>query len=279
MSRAKIVLIAALMAAVLVAGAAARQERARPSRGGAGPRGLVRVAAASDLRFALDALVARLRVQNPDLDVRATYGSSGTFFAQLTNGAPFDLFLSADVDYTTQLVARGLTLPESQFSYAIGRIVLWTRAASAIDVETRGFAVLGDARVTHVAIANPVTAPYGHAAEAAMKHAGVYDGAKNKLVLGETVGQALQFAQTGAAEVGIVALSLAIAPNVKDTGRFWTIPVDSYPRMDQGGVVLKNAADIDAALTVRAFLQSDAGRTILEQYGFALPARPGSAVQ
>ena len=276
MFRTKIVLAVVLVAASFSGGVAARRQ---PVHAGPGPHGLVRVAAASDLRFALDAMIVRLHERTPDLDVRVAYGSSGTFFAQLTHGAPFDMFLSADVDYTNQLVARGLTLPDSQFAYAIGRLVLWTRAASGIDVDTRGFAALSDARVMHVAIANPATAPYGRAAEAALKTAGAYDRVKSKIVLGETVAQTLQFAQTGAAEAGIVALSLAIAPHVKDTGRFWMVPVDSYPRMDQGGVILKSAADIGAALTVRRFLQSDAGRTILKQYGFALPADPGRAVK
>jgi molybdate transport system substrate-binding protein len=276
MFRTKIALAVGLLVGSLTAGAAARQP---PPHAGPGPHGLVRAAAASDLRFALDAMIARLHERNPGVDVRVTYGSSGTFFAQLTNGAPFDIFLSADVDYTKQLVAKGLTLPDSQFAYAIGRLVLWTRAASGIDVDGRGFAALSDARVQHVAIANPATAPYGRAAEAALKTAGVFDGVKGKLVLGETVAQTLQFAQTGAADVGIVALSLAIAPNVKNTGRFWTIPVASYPSIDQGGVIMKNPADLEAALTLRNFMLSDAGRTILKQYGFALPATPQSSVK
>ncbi len=266
-------------AAALAVALAAHAAGPQLSRGATGPRGLVRVAAASDLRFALDAMMARLHAQSPDLDVRVTYGSSGTFFAQLTNGAPFDLFLSADIDYTKQLAARGLAVPAGQFVYAIGHIVLWTRVASGIDVEERGFAALSDARVMHVAIANPATAPYGRAAVAAMQKAGVYEAVKSRLVLGDSVSQTLQFAQTGAADAAIVALSLAVAPNVKGTGRFWTIPVDSYPRMDQGGVIMKSAADIDAAMKVRDFLQSEAGRTILKQYGFALPADPGSALK
>ena len=234
-------------------------------------RRLVRIAAASDLRFALDDLVTRLRTTQPTLDVRVTYGSSGTFFAQIVNGAPFDLFMSADMDYPRQLAARGLTVAGSEFTYGIGRLVVWVPSMSVLDVERAGMQVLTDRRVLHVAIANPETAPYGRAAEAAMRRLGVYDSVKPKLVLGENVGQALQFVQSGSAEAGIVPLALAIAPTVRTAGRFWAIPLEVYPRLDQGGVVLRGAADIDAARQVRSFLLGDAARTILKQYGFSFP--------
>lgn len=231
----------------------------------------VRIAAASDLRFAFEEVVARLGQRQPALDVQVTYGSSGTFFAQLVNGAPFDLFMSADTDYPKQLAARGLTLAGSEFTYAIGRLAVWAPAASPLDVEKEGLQVLADPRVMHVSIANPATAPYGRAAEAAMRQAMVYDRIKSKLVLGENVAQALQFVQSGSADVGVVALSLAIAPTVKDSGRFWTVPLDMYPRMEQGGVILRSAARAEAARAVRAFLIGDEGRSILKRYGFFLP--------
>ena len=231
----------------------------------------VRIAAASDLRFALEEVVARLRKVQPGLDVQVTYGSSGTFFAQLVNGAPFDLFMSADTDYPRQLAMRGLTLRGSEFTYAIGRLALWVPVASPLDVEKNGLQVLVDPRVRHVSIANPATAPYGRAAEAAMRQAMVYDRVKPKLVLGENVAQALQFVQSGSAEVGVVALSLAIAPTVNDSGRFWTVPLEMYPRLEQGGLILRSAADADAARAVRAFLIGGEGRSILKRYGFFLP--------
>ena len=269
MSRANVLLLSLALAA-----AGCRQAPApQAARGGTGPHGLVRIAAAADLRFALDAMIARLHEQSPELDVRASYGSSGTFFAQLANGAPFDVFLSADLDYPKQLAARGLTLPSSEFTYAIGRVVLWAKASSPLDVEHAGIDVLADRHVAHIAIANPEHAPYGRAAVAVMKQAGVYDRLKDRVVLGENVSQALQFVQSGAADVGLIALSLAVAPTMKGTGKFWRVPGDEYPRMEQGGVVLKSAADIEGALTVRDFLQSDAARDILTQYGFGLPER------
>ena len=255
-------LAAVAVAAALVLGG--------PGRVGAQPHP-VRIAAASDLRFALEEVVARLRLVQPAFDVQVTYGSSGTFFAQLVNGAPFDLFMSADTDYPKQLAMRGLMLAGSEFTYAIGRLVVWVPAASPLDVEKNGLQVLLDRRVTHVSIANPATAPYGRAAEAAMRQAKVYDRVKPKLVLGENVAQALQFVQSASADVGIVALSLAIAPRVQNTGRFWTIPLDMYPRLEQGGVILRSAASPDRARAVRAFLIGEEGRSILRRYGFFLP--------
>jgi molybdate transport system substrate-binding protein len=127
--------------------------------------------------------------------------------------------------------------------------------------------------VTHIAIANPQHAPYGRAAEAAMRSMGIYDAVHAKLVLGENIAQTLQFIQSGNAEIGIVALSLAVAPSVRGQGRFWTVPLDRYPRMDQGGVIMKWAKDPDAARAFRAFFIGPGGRSTLEKFGFALPEK------
>jgi molybdate transport system substrate-binding protein len=232
---------------------------------------VVRVAAASDLRFALDEIAARLRDAPTGIALAVTYGSSGTFFAQLVNGAPFDLFMSADVGYPEQLEKRGLALEGSAFTYGVGRLVLWAPATSPLDPAQGGWRILSDPRAAHVAVANPATAPYGRAAEAALRQAGVWESVRSRMVFGETVAQAFQFVQSGAADVGIVALSLAVAPPVKDRGRYWMVPADSYPRLEQGGVILKWAADVEAARAVRSFLTSDAGRALLRRYGF-LPA-------
>src|SRR5207302_10205655 len=153
---------------VLAAGAACR----RPAT----PQAVVRVAAAADLRFALDELTTGFKAAHRDVDVTISFGSSGTFFAQLANHAPFDVFLSADMKYPQQLAERGLTLPGAEFTYAVGRIVLWTCATSPIGVTHAGMSALTDRRVMHVSIANPEHAPYGRAAQAAMRSAGVYDG-------------------------------------------------------------------------------------------------------
>ena len=258
---------------VLVAAGAAGVARWRPARtsGAARPAHRVAVAAAADLRFALDELVAQFRRQRPDVDVSVSYGSSGTFFAQISNGAPFDLFLSADRSYPDQLAARGLTRAGSGFTYAVGRIVLWVPAGSPIDVMGLGFAALDDDRMHHVAIANPEHAPYGRAAVAALASAGRLDRVKSRLVFGENISQTLQFVQSGAADAGIVALSLAVAPTIKDKGRFWEIPRDLYPTLEQGGVILRTAADPAAAEDLRRFIVSPDARTTLARYGFAPP--------
>jgi molybdate transport system substrate-binding protein len=256
---------ACLCAAVALAGCGAAPEP--PPR-----RGKVRVAAAADLNAAFADLIARFGASH-DVDVSVSYGSSGNFYAQLLNDAPFDMFLSADVSYPNRLAARGLTLPQSEFTYAIGRIVVWAPASSALDVEHEGLQVLAQASIGHVAIANPEHAPYGRAAVAAMQSAGVYDRVKPKLVVGENVAQTMQFVQSGAAEVGIVALSLVLAPNVNGQGRRFDIPASTYPRLEQGGTILKAAADIDAARAFRGFLLSADGQAILKQYGFSLPDR------
>ena len=235
-------------------------------------RGKVRVAAAADLNAVLGELITRFGGAH-DVDVSVTYGSSGTFYAQLLNHAPFDMFLSADVSYPKQLAARGLTLPQSEFTYAIGRLVLWAPSASAVDVEHDGLQALTHGSVAHVAIANPEHAPYGRAAVAAMQAAGVYERARPKLVLGENVAQAMQFVQSGAADAGIVARALALAPNVKGKGRLFEIPESTHPRLEQGGTILRWAADVDAARALRGFLLSADGKAILTRYGFALPER------
>jgi molybdate transport system substrate-binding protein len=235
-------------------------------------RGKVRVAAAADLNAAFSDLIVRFGSAH-DVDVSVSFGSSGNFYAQLLNQAPFDLFLSADVAYPNQLAARGLVLPQSEFTYAIGHIVVWAPSSSTLDVEREGLQALTAASVAHVAVANPEYAPYGRAAVAAMQSAGVYDRVRPKLVVGENIAQTMQFVQSGAADVGIVALSLTRAPTVKGKGRLFEIPASTYPRLEQGGAILKWAADVDAARAFRGFLLSADGRAILERYGFARPDR------
>lgn len=224
------------------------------------------VAAAADLQFALEDLSPGFRAAHPAIDLRIAYGSSGNFFAQIQNQAPFDLFLSADIEYPRQLVSRGIGAPDSVFIYALGRIVVWVPAASALDPAT----ALQSPAVYHLAIANPQHAPYGRAAEAALHMLGVYDRVKDKLVFGENVAQSFEFVQSGAADAGIIALSLALAPSVRKQGRYWEVPSDAYPKMEQGGMIVK---DSPAARDFRAFLLSPAGARVLETYGFSIPEK------
>ena len=235
------------------------------------PRATVRLAAAADLQFALDEVKTELAKSRPDIKLAITYGSSGTFFQQLSNGAPFDLFLSADLKYPRDLAKAGLAEPGDVFGYAVGRLVVWAPAGSPVD-PTLGLAALTETAARKVSIANPEHAPYGKAAVAAMKTAGVYDAVKGKLVLGENVAQAAEFVQSGNAQVGVIALSLAVSPQMKDRGRYAEVPLDSYPRIDQGGVVLSAAKDPAAARAVKDFLLSAQGRATLKRYGFFSPS-------
>jgi molybdate transport system substrate-binding protein len=230
----------------------------------------VRVAAAADLKFAMDEILKDFRRVRPDVDVRVTYGSSGNLFAQLANGAPFDMFFSADIDYVQRLRSQNLLVPDSAFVYAVGRLVLWVRRSSPLDLG-RGLAVLRDGSVRKVAIANPAHAPYGRAAEAAMKSMKIYDEVRSKLVFGENVAQAAQFVQGGAADAGIIALSLAFSPALMNAGRFWELPLTTYPRMEQGGAILKRARDSETARALSTFVLGTEGRAALEKFGFVLP--------
>jgi molybdate transport system substrate-binding protein len=200
---------------------------------------------------------------HPDIQLAVSYGSSGNFYAQIRNGAPFDLFLSADAQYPRSL-AKDRLAAGAVFDYAAGRIVVWVPNSSALDPA----AALRDPSVRHLAIANPAHAPYGRAAEAALRSMGLYDGLQAKLVLSENISQALQFVQSGAADVGIVALSLVSAPAARGQGRYWEVPAETYPKMEQCGAILKDSA---AARQFRDWLIGPAGRALLVRYGFSLP--------
>ncbi len=231
---------------------------------------VVRVAAASDLKFALDELEGVLAEQHPDVELKLTYGSSGTFLQQISNGAPFDVFLSADLEYPAELVDQQLASGEDVFEYAAGRLVVWTPEGSAVD-PADGLRALARRDVRRVAIPNPEHAPYGRAAVAAMKHAGVYDEVRRKLVLGESVAQAADFVHSGGADAGVVAMSLVLSDPLRGEGRWVAVPRDAYPRLRQGGVVLASARDPEAARAVQDAMTSEEGRAVLERYWFFLP--------
>ncbi len=231
----------------------------------------VTVAAAADLKYALDEAVVEFQKEHPEIEVKVSYGSSGTFHAQLSNKAPFDLYFSADIEYPRRLAEAGLTVPKSEFLYAVGQIVVWVRNESKLDVKGRGIEVLRDPTIRKIAIANPKHAPYGRAAEAALKTLGIYDQIKDRFVLGENIAQTAQFVESGVADVGVIALSLAMAPAMRDKGRYWIVPLDKYPRLEQGGAILTWAKDRQATEQLRAFVVGNQGRAILRKYGFLLP--------
>jgi len=214
------------------------------------------IAAAADLQFAMHDIVGQFQKQTGK-DVRVIYGSSGNFFQQIPNGAPFDVFFSANLDYPKKLEAAGLTEPGSFYQYARGKIVLWVPNDSKINVNS-GLPVLLEAGVRKIAIANPQHAPYGQAAIAAMQKAGVYDKVKDKFVLGENISQTASFVMSGAADVGIVALSLALSPNMKGKGDFAVIPQDLYPPIEQACVILSSSKNKETAKQFLSFIKTAA---------------------
>lgn len=205
------------------------------------------------------------------MTVSPAYGSSGVLATQIQNGAAYDLFLSADAKYPMQLVEAKAADASTVFNYAVGRLVIWVPKGSPLDVEKLGAKALLDPAARKIAIANPKHAPYGKAAVAALKTLGIYDQVAPRLVLGENIAQTAQFVESGAADAGIIALSLAIAPAMKDKGSYWTVPLTAYPQLLQAGVVPLSAAHPQQAKALVAFLQSAAGRAILDRYGFQLP--------
>lgn len=232
----------------------------------------INVAAAADLKFAMDELVAEFHTNHPDTTIKVTYGSSGNFFAQLQNRAPFDLYFSADIEYPRKLAELGHALHTNVFLYAVGRIVVWAPKASAVDVEKLGIQSLLAPSVRRIAVANPQHAPYGRAAVAAMKSLRVHGQVERRLVYGENIAQTAQFVQSGAADLGVIALSLAVAPQLRDAGRYWEIPADAYPKLEQGGIILNWTKDAAAARALRDFVLDRHGREVLKRCGFFLPA-------
>lgn len=240
------------------------------------------VAAAADLQFAMPEVVARFE-QQTGAKVNVIYGSSGNFAQQIQNGAPFDIFFSADVSYPQQLQSAGLVVPDTLYKYARGKIVLWAPSGSRINL-SQGLRSLEDAAVKKVAIANPQHAPYGKAAVAAMQKEGVYDAVKPKLVLGENISQAASFVASGAADVGIVALSLALSPNMMQKGHYFEVAPADYPPLEQACVILRSAKQQELARRFLEFLRTAAAAAILQRYGFEplsaspspteLPAKP-----
>jgi molybdate transport system substrate-binding protein len=232
----------------------------------------LRVAAASDLQFAMKDLAGQYEKQSGQR-VEVSYGSSGNFRAQIENGAPFDVFFSADAQYPEQLVKAGVADPQTLFTYAQGHLVIWAPPGSNLGLEQKGFDALKDSRVVKIAIANPEHAPYGRAAVAALQKVGLYDQLKSKLVLGENISQTAQFVQSGSAQAGFIALSLTYAESMKG-GERWDIPADDYPPILQKAVVVSASQKKSQANAFLAYVKSDEGRQILSKYGLTPPAAP-----
>jgi len=224
------------------------------------------IAAAADLKFAMDSMVTAFKIQNPGSAIEVVYGSSGKFFEQISNDAPFDLFFSADQDYAAKLKSKGLTIGDVKI-YGIGQIVIWSKKT---DPEKNKMQSLLDAGISKIAIANPAHAPYGKRAEESLKYYHLYDQIQNKLVFGENISQTAQFVTSGAADIGIVALSLALSPAMKNQGgKYFIIPEISHAPLEQAYTLLKHGGGNEAAARFYSFISSPAAISILQYYGFS----------
>jgi molybdate transport system substrate-binding protein len=225
----------------------------------------VLIAAASDLKFALDSIVTVFKRAHTGSQIDVTYGSSGKLYEQVSHGAPFDLFFSADISYPLGLQKKGLALSDVE-TYGVGRIVIWCKK---VDPNPTGMETLLNHSIIKVAIANPRHAPYGQRAEEAMKYFKVYEKIKSKLVFGENISQAAQFVTTGAADAGVIALSLALSPTMKKmNGSYYLIPATSHEPLRQGFVLLKHAKDNALAHAFKNFLTTTESVKILGYFGF-----------
>ncbi len=229
----------------------------------------ITVAAAADLQFAFQDVAARFQ-KDTGHRVKTIFGSSGNFFAQIQNGAPFDVFFSADIGYPQKLEAAGLAEPGTLYEYAAGKIVLMAAKRSSLDLK-QGLPILLAPQVKKLAIANPEHAPYGRAAVTALQHEKLYDQLSPKFVMGENISQTASFVVSGSADAGIVALSLALAPSMQEKTTFVSIPDDTYPPIRQAAVILKSSQQKEIARQFLAFLKKPEIVSLLGKYGFAVP--------
>jgi len=230
----------------------------------------ITVAAAADLNYALTDLAARFDKATGD-SVKLSFGASGNLHSQIQNGAPFDLFFSADSEYPMKLADARLLDATSVRTYAVGHLVLWVPKSVPLDPQKLKMELLTRPEVQRIAIANPQHAPYGQAAVAALEHYGLKDKLASKLVVGENISQAAQFVQSGNAQAGLIALSLALSPAMKDAGRYWELPSEAYPELQQVAGIVAGSKHKAAAQAFLNYVTSAEGRGILQQYGFRTP--------
>jgi molybdate transport system substrate-binding protein len=229
----------------------------------------VTVAAAANLGPALREISAQFE-RRSGTHVALVFGSSGGLAMQIQNGAPYDVFLSADVEYPHRLESQGLAELGSLTTYAAGKLVLWAPKTLSIDLKSLGMKALTGPQVRRIAIANPEYAPYGKAAMAALRRARLYDTIKPKLVLGEDVAQTAQFVISGNAQIGIIPLSLAISPELQRAGQYWELPPDLYPRLEQGAVVLRKSMNEKLAHEFVNYLKTEDAAAIFRRYGYVV---------
>jgi molybdate transport system substrate-binding protein len=227
----------------------------------------ITIAAAADLKFALDEIVVLFKRSHPAAQIETIYGSSGQFSTQIRQGAPYDLYFSADIAYPRALKVEGLAASEVQ-TYGMGRIVLWSQSR---DARKMTLADLTDPSILKIAIANPQHAPYGKRAEEVLKAAGVWEKVESKLVYGENIAQAAQYVQSGNAQVGIIALSLALSPELAKQGNYALISDKLHQPLEQGYIITGRAAANPLAHAFARFMENIETRTIMTRYGFVLP--------
>jgi molybdate transport system substrate-binding protein len=229
----------------------------------------VRVAAAANLRYVLDDLRTFYAARKPGVAIEVTLGASGALVTQILNGAPYDFFMAADRSFPEKLKAAGAAAGEVK-TYAVGRLVLWS---DVIDVR-KGIDVVADSSVVHIAVANPDIAPYGERAIQALRHAGLLDRVKSKLVFADNISQAAQFASSGNAEAGFLALGIVLAPEMKGKGTYALIDPESYSPVEQACVLVKSAVENPEAAAFMSFVLSDSCRPVFEKYGYAQAMKP-----
>ena len=231
----------------------------------------VAIAAAADLTYCIEELNQEYRHSHPDTELKVSTGSSGNFYTQIEHGAPYDVFLSADISFPRKLVEEGFADGSTLSVYSIGRLAMWTTKPATVALD-KGIEVLRDPTVKRIAIANPEFAPYGRAAKAALETAGLWNEIQSRLVTGENIAQTAQFVQSGNVDVGFVALSLLYTPALRNVGRY--VPVDPklYPPLQQALVLTKAGGGNGAARDYLQFLGSQEARTIFDRYGFEKPA-------
>jgi molybdate transport system substrate-binding protein len=255
-------LLSLLLGCALAVGLPA-QTQAKPTQ--------VAVAAAGDLRGVLEELKAAFETARPDIQLQLSYGASGSLTAQIQQGAPFDLFLSADEGFPLQLQKAGLVAAQGPFTYATGSLTLWVRKDLGLDPARDGLKVLLSQKIQKIATANAQTAPYGRSAEAALRQVGLYDQVKPRLVFADNIAQAAQFLQADAAEAGLISYAQAANPALSQKGAIWKVPAADYPPLRQAGVVLKRSACPDQAQAFGTFLTGAEGQALLARRGYGKP--------
>lgn len=227
----------------------------------------VHVAAAANLRYVLEEIKTAYLKEHPQVKINLTFGASGTFVQQISNGAAFDFFMAADNEFPVVLKEKGLTVG-AVTTYAFGKLVMFS---TTLPVDQKGLTLLKDVNVKKIAMANPATAPYGSRSIDLMKSMKVYEALKMKIVIAENISQAAQYAFTGNAEIGFIAMSLALTPEMTGKGRYYLIPQQLYEPIEQSCVLIKAPAANQEAARFRAYVLSPETKYIWEKWGYSVP--------